>query len=79
MNPFWKTILTTALGGASLIGAHYSADWVANHTYRSHRAPQALAEAPRPHYVPVQNRGTLPSHFRRSAPLRPYRSSYDRR
>ncbi len=62
MNPFWKAIVGTLLGGVSLIAAHYSADWVANNTYRAHRAPQALAAAPRPTYAPAVRHVTVPNY-----------------
>lgn len=56
MDPFWKAIFGTLLSAASLVGASMSANWVANHTYRAHRAPPMLAELPRPVYTRVQHR-----------------------
>jgi hypothetical protein len=72
MNPFWKTILTTVLGAASVVGARYSADWVANHTYRADRPAQAVAQTVRPVYVPTHTRVTVPNYFRRSTTPRSF-------
>lgn len=65
MNPFWKTILTTVIGAASVVGASYTANWIANHTYRANRPVVARLVAPvhwrAPRHV------TAPHYFRRSA------------
>jgi hypothetical protein len=63
MNMFWKTILTAVLGAASLVGARYSANWIADHTYRANRASQservqqlqraAIERAARQAFVPM--------------------------
>jgi hypothetical protein len=78
MNPFWKTILTTLLGAASLVGASYSANWIANHTYRADRT-QPAAQTIRPVHWPAPRHVTVPNYYRRSTPdypIRPYRSRH---
>ena len=78
MNPFWKTILGTLLGAVSLVGAKYSANWIADHTYRVKPAPRMLAEMPKPVYAPVRH-FMAPTHYRRRTPdypIRPYRSRH---
>lgn len=78
MDPFWKTIFGTLLGALSMVGASYSANWIANHTYRVNSAPRMLAEVPRPVYAPV-HRVTVPNYYRRRTPdnpIRPYRSRH---
>jgi hypothetical protein len=87
MNPFWKTILGTLLGAVSLVGAKYSADWIANHTYRAKPAAPLVAQVPRPVYSTVK----VPNYFKRSTahyrntpdyrstpdyPIHPYRSRH---
>ena len=67
MNPFWKTILTAVLGAASLVGARYTANWVADHTYRANPAPPAVAQVARPVYVPAHSSVKVPNYFRHSA------------
>jgi hypothetical protein len=76
MNPFWKTILGTVLGAVSIIGAHYSADWLANHTYRAKPAAPMVAQMPRPSYVPAHRTAKAPNYYQhRTMPypvLRPH-------
>jgi hypothetical protein len=80
MNPFWKTILTTLLGAVSLLGARYSANWIANHTYRANRPqPAAAAQMMRPVHWPAHSAVTVPNYFKHSAPdypIHPYRSRH---
>lgn len=47
MNPFWKTITGAVLGMASLVAAHYSADWIANNTYRARHTEAAPVQTMR--------------------------------
>jgi hypothetical protein len=84
MNPFWKTILGTVLGATSMVGASYSANWIANHTYRAKSEAPPVAQMPRPVYNTVK----VPNYFKRSTthyykrssrpdyPIRPYRSRH---
>jgi len=81
MNPFWKTILGTLLGAVSLVGAKYSANWIANHTYRAKSEAPLVAQVPQPVYRTVK----VPNYFKRSTshyrstpdyPIRPYRSRH---
>ena len=37
MNVFWKTILTAVVTIAAIVSARYSAQWLANHTFRADR------------------------------------------
>jgi hypothetical protein len=78
MNPFWKTIVTTLLGAASIFGAKYSANWIANNTYRTKPAQQMVAEVPRPVYAPAVRHVNVPNHILRSRPLRPPHLNYPR-
>jgi hypothetical protein len=73
MNPFWKTILTTVLGAASLVGARYSANWIADHTYRANRSRPTVAQVIQPTYARSYQRVTVPNYFRHSSAPRPYR------
>jgi len=78
MDPFWKTIFGTVLGAVSLVGASYSANWIANHTYRANHAEQA-AQMMRPVHWPAPRHVTVPDYGRHRTPdnpIRPYRSRH---
>ncbi len=78
MDPFWKTIFGTVFGAASMVAATYSANWIANHTYRTKPAAPMLAEMPKPVYAPVRH-ATAPRYYRHRMPdnpIRPYRSRH---
>jgi hypothetical protein len=78
MNPFWKTILTTLLGAASLVGARYSANWIANHTYRANRTQQVTQMMPPVHWSAPRH-VTVPNYFRHSSTSYSYRHNRWRR
>jgi hypothetical protein len=75
MDPFWKSILNTVIGAASVVGASYTANWIANHTYRANRP--AVARTMPPVHWRAPSHVTVPNYFQRSArTLHRYPSQY---
>ena len=77
MNPFWKTIVATLLGAASMVGARYSANWIANHTYRANRGQQVVHMMPPVHWG-ASRTIRVPNYFRHSSTSNSWRHRYNR-